>query len=91
LALLRRAERDFAVLDFLKATRTERWPSFRELRSPTMVTNRANLVLDTPSLCASSSAVLGAKSICTFFGIDVLHINYTLGGSFFDPGSGPLQ
>jgi hypothetical protein len=51
-----------------------------------MVTNRANLVLDTPSLSASSSGVLGAKSICTFFGIVVPQMNYTPGGSF----SGPL-
>jgi hypothetical protein len=82
LALLRRAEREFAVLDFLNATCTERSPFLRELGSPTMEINRANLVLDTPSLSANSSGVLGAKSICTFFGIDVLHVDYTPGGSF---------
>jgi len=70
--LLRRAEREFAVLDFLNATCTERSPFFRELPSPTMATNRSNLVLDTPSLSANSSGVFSAKSICTFFGIGIL-------------------
>jgi hypothetical protein len=82
LALLRRAEREFAVLDFLNATCTERSPFLRELGSPTMLTNRANLVLDTPSLSASSSGLFSAKSICTFFGIDALQMDYTPGESF---------
>jgi hypothetical protein len=50
-----------------------------------MVTNCANLVLDTPSLSANSSGVFRAKSICTFFGIVILHINYTRGGPFTEP------
>jgi hypothetical protein len=53
-----------------------------------MVTNRANLVLDTPSLSANSSGVLGAKLICTFFGTVILQLTWTTMNRFPSLGSG---
>jgi hypothetical protein len=74
LALLRRAEREFATTDFdLNDPSPEGLPFFREPLSPTMATIRSTLALDTPSLSASSAGVFSAKSICTFLGTVLLH------------------
>src|SRR5208337_5335241 len=61
----------------LNATCPERLPFLRELSPPTMATNRSSLVLDTPSLLASSSGVFSAKLICTFLGTVILQSNCT--------------